>query len=199
MSSKKAKPEQTEKDKKAKLVRDSFTIPKSEYAALEQLKVRALGCGVAIKKSELLRAGLMALTALPDAGFKNALAAVPTLKTGRPTQQNPVSKPAAKPPRPGGGTQDPSSTGPQNSRSGETAGHTCQKGCRQGASNGGGTRGCKARTTPSQHHRLKRHFQLTAIPGSGRSAEWSGSDRFFRAGAATRPSLCGWSIRVRSS
>ncbi len=95
-SNKKAKPEPAEKDKKTKLVRDSFTIPKGEYAALEQLKVRALGCGVAIKKSELLRAGLMALSAMPETGFKIALAAVPTLKTGRPTQQDKETKPAAK-------------------------------------------------------------------------------------------------------
>ncbi len=71
-------------NKKPKLVRDSFTMPKQEYAAIETLKARALTAGVAVKKSELLRAGLMALSALPDAGFKQALAAVPTLKTGRP-------------------------------------------------------------------------------------------------------------------
>jgi hypothetical protein len=71
-------------NKKPKLVRDSFTMPKQEYAAIETLKARALAAGVAVKKSELLRAGLMALTALNDAGFKQALAAVPALKTGRP-------------------------------------------------------------------------------------------------------------------
>lgn len=78
-----------EKDKKPKLVRDSFTIPKDEYAAFELLKARAMAQGLAIKKSELLRAGLMALAGLSDARFKAALAAVPTLKTGRPsTQEN---------------------------------------------------------------------------------------------------------------
>ena len=84
-SSKKTKPEvANDKDKKPKLVRDSFTIPKEEYAAIEGLKIRAMTMGLAIKKSELLRAGLMALTGLSDAKLKVALVAVPTLKTGRP-------------------------------------------------------------------------------------------------------------------
>lgn len=70
--------------KKAKLVRDSFTIPKAEYAVIGDLKERALGLGVSVKKSELLRAGLKLLQQLDDATLKAALAAVPALKTGRP-------------------------------------------------------------------------------------------------------------------
>lgn len=72
------------KPKKPKLVRDSFTIPKNEYEAIASLKERALKHGVSIKKSELLRAGLMTLAFMPDAAFTKALADVPTLKTGRP-------------------------------------------------------------------------------------------------------------------
>jgi hypothetical protein len=72
------------KDKKPKLVRDSFTIPKNEYEAIASLKARALSLGLGIKKSELLRAGLMQLAFMPDAAFAKALNAVPTLKTGRP-------------------------------------------------------------------------------------------------------------------
>jgi len=70
--------------KKPKLVRDSFTIPKNEFAAIEALKNRAIAMGTSVKKSELLRAGLMALQAMGDADYKAAIAAVPTLKTGRP-------------------------------------------------------------------------------------------------------------------
>lgn len=73
--------------KKPKLVRDSFTIPKNEFAAIETMKTRAIALGTSVKKSELLRAGLMALQSLSDADFKAALAAVPTLKTGRPQAQ----------------------------------------------------------------------------------------------------------------
>ena len=42
--------------------------------------------GAPAKKSELLRAGLKLLAALPDAGFLAAVKAVPTLKTGRPAK-----------------------------------------------------------------------------------------------------------------
>ncbi|MCW5670043.1 MAG: hypothetical protein KIT86_10295 [Hydrogenophaga sp.] len=84
--------------KKPKLVRDSFTIPKTEFAAIDQLKTRAIALGSSVKKSELLRAGLMVLQGLNDAAYKAALAAVPTLKTGRPavTDQPVDSKRAAK-------------------------------------------------------------------------------------------------------
>jgi hypothetical protein len=74
------------KDKKVKVVRDSFTIPKSELLQIAESKKRALGLGVEIKKSELIRAGLQALTGMNDAAFKKALASVPTIKTGRPAK-----------------------------------------------------------------------------------------------------------------
>jgi hypothetical protein len=74
------------KDKKAKLVRDSFTIPKLEYLLLDQLKQRSGTLGTAVKKSELIRAGIKALAAMADAGFLAAVKAVPTIKTGRPSK-----------------------------------------------------------------------------------------------------------------
>lgn len=85
--------------KKPKLVRDSFTIPKTEFVAIDKLKTRAVALGTSVKKSELLRAGLMVLQGLNDAAYKVALAAVPTLKTGRPTVSDKLAttKPAAKP------------------------------------------------------------------------------------------------------
>ena len=58
--------------KKPKLVRDSFTIPKTEFAAIDQLKTRAIALGSSVKKSELLRAGLMVLQGLNDAAYKAA-------------------------------------------------------------------------------------------------------------------------------
>ncbi len=72
------------KAKKPKLVRDSFTIPKDEYVVIESLKTRAGKLGQAVKKSELLRAGVKALAAMSDIQFKAALNNVPTIKTGRP-------------------------------------------------------------------------------------------------------------------
>lgn len=75
-----------DKPKKPKLVRDSFTIPKPEYAVLEALKARALKAGAPAKKSELLRAGIKALAGLSDAAFLAAMGAVPAIKTGRPAK-----------------------------------------------------------------------------------------------------------------
>jgi len=73
-----------EKSRKPKLVRDSFTIPKAEYAVIDALKQRAAQAGRTAKKSEVLRAGLMALAAMAMPAFLAALQAVPPIKTGRP-------------------------------------------------------------------------------------------------------------------
>ncbi|MDR3452103.1 MAG: hypothetical protein P4L96_04765 [Rhodoferax sp.] len=84
-----AKPKAADKPVKArkpKLVRDSFTIPKIEYGVLDELKQRAAKLAHPVKKSEVLRAGIKALAALPDAVFLTALEAVPAIKTGRPSQ-----------------------------------------------------------------------------------------------------------------
>jgi len=81
-----AKPAKADKPKKPKLVRDSFTIPKTEYAVLEALKARAAKGGAPAKKSEVLRAGIKALAALGDAAFLKAMGAVPAIKTGRPAK-----------------------------------------------------------------------------------------------------------------
>ncbi len=77
-------PTKTAKVHKPKLVRDSFTMPKDEYQAIDALKARALGLEKQVRKSELLRAGLQALCAMNDRAFLKAIGAVPTLKTGRP-------------------------------------------------------------------------------------------------------------------
>lgn len=72
--------------KKPKLVRDSFTFPAEDHARLGELKQRALQSGREIKKSELLRAGLAALAAMPDATFFSTLDGVERIKTGRPAK-----------------------------------------------------------------------------------------------------------------
>lgn len=79
-----AKPVKADKPRKPKLVRDSFTIPKAEYAVLDELKQRAAKLGAPAKKSEVLRAGIKALAQMSDVAFQSAMAAVPAIKTGRP-------------------------------------------------------------------------------------------------------------------
>ena len=75
------------KAEKVKMERDSFTMPKSEYAQFGVLKERLLKLGQPAKKSELLRAGIMQLTAMTDAALKAAMTKVPTIKTGRPNKK----------------------------------------------------------------------------------------------------------------
>ena len=73
-----------DKPEKVKVVRDSFTIPKTEYAQIAALKKRAMSLGIEAKKSELIRAGLLLLSHASDTALGKALGNVPTLKTGRP-------------------------------------------------------------------------------------------------------------------
>lgn len=70
--------------KKAKLVRDSFTIPETDYALFASIKQRALTAGVEVKKGEILRAAVVALAKLDDAELVKAIGLVERIKTGRP-------------------------------------------------------------------------------------------------------------------
>ncbi|MES2315869.1 MAG: hypothetical protein V4631_00100 [Pseudomonadota bacterium] len=79
-----APPEAPEKVRKAKLVRDSFTMPEQEYAVLGQVKKACIKAGFEIKKSELLRIGVALISQLDLATLQNVLASLPQLKTGRP-------------------------------------------------------------------------------------------------------------------
>lgn len=85
----KAKAVKLEKEKapKLKMERDSFTMPKLEYAQFYVLKERLVKLGQPAKKSELLRAGIMQLTAMTDAALKAAMSKVPAIKTGRPKKK----------------------------------------------------------------------------------------------------------------
>ncbi len=76
-----------EKSPKLKMERDSFTMPKVEYAQFYVLKERLVKLGQPAKKSELLRAGIMQLTAMTDAALKAAMSKVPAIKTGRPKKK----------------------------------------------------------------------------------------------------------------
>lgn len=65
--------------KKNSVVRDCFSFPEIEYEHLVMLKKRLLAEGVEIKKSELIRAGLVLLSSLDDADMKILLAKVPRI------------------------------------------------------------------------------------------------------------------------
>lgn len=74
------------KVKKAKLARDSFTMPEAEYAAIASLKKRCLSQGVAARKSEILRAAVATLAGLSDADVLAAIQRLEVIKTGRPAK-----------------------------------------------------------------------------------------------------------------
>jgi hypothetical protein len=76
--------EKVKREKKEKVVRDSFTMPKSDYAKIAALKQKCLDAGVHVKKSELLRAGLALLEGVSEKRLAAVLADLETVKTGRP-------------------------------------------------------------------------------------------------------------------
>lgn len=75
-----------QKARKTKLVRDSFTMPATEYAQLAELKKRLLSKGKVAKKSELLRAGVALLASLEDADLMATMEKLAVIKTGRPAK-----------------------------------------------------------------------------------------------------------------
>lgn len=86
----KNKAEKKTKSTKVKMERDSFTMPKDEYAQLAILKQRLLSLGQPAKKSELLRAGIKLLAGMTDQRLKSTMAAIPVIKTGRPKKKKKV-------------------------------------------------------------------------------------------------------------
>ena len=59
-------------------------MPQPDFDLIDMLKARALMARRAAKKSELLRAGLHALAALPPARLIELLSGLTAVKTGRP-------------------------------------------------------------------------------------------------------------------
>ncbi|MBI1425040.1 MAG: hypothetical protein GC149_16460 [Gammaproteobacteria bacterium] len=82
---KKSKTGKPPKAKRPKLVRDSFTMPETDYARIKALKLRLLNNGVELKKSEVLRAGLLALEGMSDTQLQKLVGQVERIKTGRPS------------------------------------------------------------------------------------------------------------------
>lgn len=83
-----AEPAEKKKDKhkarKPKLIRDSFTMPEEEYAALGEMKKACLKAGVPVKKSELLRVAVSLLRKMALPELQKALDSLTPVKAGRP-------------------------------------------------------------------------------------------------------------------
>ena len=72
------------KPAKQKLVRDSFTIPEAEYQILVNTKKLLTKSGVEVKKTELLRVGLLLIGKTSLTVLKRHLGGLEKLKSGRP-------------------------------------------------------------------------------------------------------------------
>ncbi|MDY7579674.1 hypothetical protein RGU70_15265 [Herbaspirillum sp. RTI4] len=72
------------KIKKIKQIRDSFTMPESEYAVIADVKRVSLKAGFEIKKSDLLRIGIQLIKGLDVAKLKELHGKLLPLKAGRP-------------------------------------------------------------------------------------------------------------------
>ena len=70
-----------------KVIRDGFTMPADDYALIAQLQATGLEAGLAVSKSEVLRAGLHALKALSPDELRQVLAALEKVKPGRPPKR----------------------------------------------------------------------------------------------------------------
>lgn len=70
-----------------KVIRDSFTIPGDEYELISRIKKRCMKAGVSANKSEILRAGLAALSAMPDRELAKMFESLTRVKTGRPASK----------------------------------------------------------------------------------------------------------------
>jgi len=76
----------TRPPEKIKVVRDSFTMPQTDYELITALKKRSLESGIQTTKSEILRAGLLALNQMTNVEFISKIETVEKIKTGRPKQ-----------------------------------------------------------------------------------------------------------------
>lgn len=75
------------KSKNGKVIRDSFTIPEVEHKLITTIKKRCAAKGLAVKKSEVLRAALGGFASQSDDYIKAALGSLEIIKTGRPSKK----------------------------------------------------------------------------------------------------------------
>lgn len=82
-----AKPLEKGKEKREKVVRDSFSMPKSEHARLKVLRGDLARAGRICSKSELLRAGLELVSARSVESLVKLLDKLPVVPKGKGTKK----------------------------------------------------------------------------------------------------------------
>jgi hypothetical protein len=88
---------QDKKNNRARLVRDNFTMPEGDYARIAELKKTGLAAAISVRKSELLRAGVLALAELAPANLRAAISTLESVKTGQPVKDPDLRKKHPKP------------------------------------------------------------------------------------------------------
>ena len=68
-----------------RVIRDSFTIPASDYELIDTIRKRCLKSAVSVTKSEILRAGLIALAEMKTADLLDVINRLAKVRTGRPS------------------------------------------------------------------------------------------------------------------
>jgi len=66
------------------VIRENFSLPPADSALIDALRKRVAVQGVLLNRSEVLRAGLAALSALNDVQLGKVAGLVPKMKSGRP-------------------------------------------------------------------------------------------------------------------
>ena len=69
-----------------RVVRDSYTMPPTEYETISKIQKRCLKRGLVISKSEVVRAGFAALNTVSDRELFALIEALVKVKTGRPPE-----------------------------------------------------------------------------------------------------------------
>jgi hypothetical protein len=76
----------------SKLIRDTFSMPDSDYQLIAELLERSPALAARSTKSEIVRAGLKVLHNMDDDDLSQVLTQVERLKTGRPAKRRPKSR-----------------------------------------------------------------------------------------------------------
>jgi len=72
---------------KPKLIRDTFSMPDSDYQLISEILERSPAMAARSTKSEIVRAGLKVLYNMDDEDLSQVLTQVRRLKTGRPAKR----------------------------------------------------------------------------------------------------------------
>ena len=72
-----------EKLKPVKTIKDTFTFPEKDHDMIADLIKEAMALGIGMNKSEIIRAGLYALTNLPDSGKLEVMQGIENTPRGR--------------------------------------------------------------------------------------------------------------------